>query len=301
MKNRWYLVLAAGVIAVCGACRKTPDAEAAQTKAAAAERAKKVAQRLASVDANSDDEKPVAQWVLPIELREISGLALLPSGQLLAHGDEQGIVVVLDPRSGLVGSRFQLRGGVHGDFEGITVVGNDIFMMQSNGRIFQFRQGANKAHVPYVMHDTKLGKECEFEGITYEPDSSRFVLACKRVTKKGAKDRLTLYRIPLRNGVLGDTSSLSLPLEDVIGSNNWKNLHPSDITMDPTTGNYVIIAAQEKAVIVMTPAGEIVRATALPGKHPQAEGVAITPDNVLIVSDEATNTPAVITLYRWRP
>jgi uncharacterized protein YjiK len=301
MKNRWYLVFAAGVIAVCGACRKTTEAEAAQTKAAAAERAKKVAQRLASVDANSDDEKPVAQWVLPMELREISGLALLPSGQLLAHGDEQGIVVVIDPRSGLVGSRFQLRGGVHGDFEGITVVGNDIYMMQSNGRIFQFRQGANKAHVPYVVHDTKLGKECEFEGIAYEADSSRFVMACKRVTKKGIKDRLILYRVALRNGLIGDTSSLSLPLEDVIGANNWKHFHPSDITVDPTTGNYVIIAAQEKAIVVMTPAGEIVRATSLPGKHPQAEGVAITPDNVLIVSDEATTTPAVITLYRWRP
>ena len=301
MKNSWSLVFAAGLIVAGAGCRETPEAEAAQTRAVAQERAKKLAQRLASVDANSDDEKPVAQWVMPIELREISGLALLPNGQLLAHGDEQGIVVVLDPRSGLITSRFQLKGGVHGDFEGITVVGNDIFMMQSNGRIFQFRQGANKAHVPYVIHDTKLGKECEFEGIAYEADSSRFVMACKRVTKKGIKDRLILYRVSLRGGVIGDTSSLSLPLEDVIGANNWKHFHPSDITIDPTTGNYVIVAAQEKAIVVMTPGGEIVRATALPGKHPQAEGVAITPDNVLIVSDEATNTPAVITLYRWRP
>jgi len=288
-------------MAVLGACRPTPEAQAEQTKATAQERAKKVAQRLASVDANSDDDKPVAQWIMPKDLREISGLALLPNGQLLAHGDEQAIIVVIDPRTGLIAKRFQLRGGVHGDFEGITVVGNDIWMMQSNGKLFQFRQGDNKAHVPYVMHDTKLGKECEFEGVAYEPDSSRLVMACKRVTKKGAKDQLILYRISLAGGVLGEPSTLSIPLEDVIGSNNFKHFHPSDITIDPTTGNYVIIAAQEKAIVVMTPAGEIVRSGTLPGKHPQAEGVAITPDNVLIVSDEATNTPAVITLYRWRP
>ncbi len=301
MKKSLSLVFIAGAVALAGACRQAPDAEAAQTKAVTQERAKKVAQRLASVDANSDVEKAVAQWIMPKELREISGLALLPNGQLLAHGDEQGIVVVLDPRTGLIAGRFQLKGGVQGDFEGITVVGNDIWMMQSNGRLFQFRQGANKAQVPFVMHDTKLGKECEFEGIAYEADSSRFVMACKRVTRKGAKDQFILYRIPVSGGVLGDASPMVVPVEDVIGSNNWKNFNASDITIDPTTGNYVIISAQEKAIVVMTPAGEIVRSTALPGKHPQAEGVAITPDNVLIVSDEATNAAAVITLYRWRP
>lgn len=301
MKNCWTLVLTAGIITLGGACRETPEVQAAQTKATAQQREKKLAQRLASVDANSDDEKPVAKWVMPRELREISGLALLPNGELLAHGDEQGIVVILNPRSGLIDSRFQLKGGVHGDFEGITVVGNDIWMMQSNGRIFQFRQGKNKAHVPYVMHDTKLGKECEFEGIAYEADSSRLVMACKRVTKKGAKDQLILYRLPLSGGVIGEISPLTVPLEDVIGSNNWKHFHASDMTVDPTTGNYVLISAQEKAIVVMTPAGEIVRSGPLPGKHPQAEGIAITPDNILIVSDEATSTPAVITLYRWRP
>ncbi len=301
MKSSWTFVFTASVIALGGACRQAPDAEAAQTIVLAQERAKKVAQRLASVDANSDDEKPVAQWIMPTELREISGLALLPNGQLLAHGDEQAIVVVLDPRTGLVAGRFQLKGGLHGDFEAITVVGNDIWMMQSNGRLFQFRQGANKARVPYVMHDTKLGKECEFEGIAYEADSSRLVMTCKRVTKKGAKDQLILYRISIQGGVLGEISPLSIPLEDVIGGNKWKHFHPTDITVDPTTGNYVIIAAQEEAILVMTPAGEVVRSGSLPGKHPQAEGVAITPDNVLIVSDEATNKPAVITLYRWRP
>jgi hypothetical protein len=29
--------------------------------------------------------------------------------------------------------------------------------------------------------------------------------------------------------------------------------------------------------------------------------VAVTRDNILIVSDEATQKPAAITLYRWRP
>ena len=42
-------------------------------------------------------------------------------------------------------------------------------------------------------------------------------------------------------------------------------------------------------------------AGATPGDHRQAEGVAITPDSILLVSDEANVKPPAITLYRWRP
>ena len=94
---------------------------------------------------------------------------------------------------------------------------------------------------------------------------------------------------------------LTIPMAQVVGSNDWKRLHPSDITIDPTTGNYVLISSQEKALVEITPAGEVDRSEALPGKHQQPEGVAITKDSILIVSDEAKKKPASITLYRWRP
>lgn len=93
---------------------------------------------------------------------------------------------------------------------------------------------------------------------------------------------------------------LTIPHSEAIGSNDWKGLHPSDITVDPTTGNYVLISAQEKALVEITPGGQVERSEELPGKHPQPEGVAITKDNILIVSDEVSKRPASITLYRRR-
>jgi hypothetical protein len=44
-----------------------------------------------------------------------------------------------------------------------------------------------------------------------------------------------------------------------------------------------------------------VRSEEIPGEHRQPEGVAITRDGILLISDEANVKPAVITLYRWRP
>ena len=85
----------------------------------------------------------------------------------------------------------------------------------------------------------------------------------------------------------------------MLGPNGWKNLHPSDITVDPETGNYVMVASLEKAMIEITPAGEVVFVRLLARAHEQAEGLAITKDSILIVSDEAKQSPATITLYKW--
>jgi len=94
-------------------------------------------------------------------------------------------------------------------------------------------------------------------------------------------------------------SRFTVPLKQVIGSNGWDHFHPSDITIDPFNGNYVLIASREQALVEITPAGEVVFSRPLPGAHGQAEGVAITRDSILIISDEKSTGPAAITLYRW--
>jgi hypothetical protein len=52
-------------------------------------------------------------------------------------------------------------------------------------------------------------------------------------------------------------------------------------------------------VLVITPDGAVVSVRSLPPGHDQPEGIAITADSILIVSDEAVRKPAAITLYRW--
>ena len=50
----------------------------------------------------------------------------------------------------------------------------------------------------------------------------------------------------------------------------------------------------------MSPEGAILETRMFPaGAHDQPEGVAITRDSMLIISDEAVTRPAAITLYRW--
>lgn len=290
--------LAAGSLLVFAACRDRDgysDAETAELSA----REQRLAQRLASAPEDTAFGEPLARWIMPSTLAEISGLAILDSTRVLTHNDELAHVAVVDYRRGVVLKQFNVgEAGSRGDFEGITVAGDRIFMIQSSGTLYEFAEGEEGERVRYTEHDTKLGKECEFEGVAFDSTTSSLLLSCKRVTQ-GNEDRLVIYRWDLDRRALAPEPAVSIPASAVIGAYPWDELRPSDITVDPRTGHYVLVAAQQRAFIELTPQGEVVQVRSLPDAHPQAEGVAVTSDGILLVSDEASNSAGTITLYRW--
>jgi uncharacterized protein YjiK len=290
-----------GSVAIITGCNDTPQGDAAQLAALGRTRERQLAARLASVDKGEDKSKPVAEWIMPPELKEISGMALTADGRILAHDDEVAKVYVLDPRRGILIKSFTLGTGMRGDFESITVAGSDIYMLASKGVLFQFQEGADGAGVPYSAVDLHLGNECEFESMVYQADSNWLVMPCKKAKDKTLEHSLVVYRWKLGGPASGKLSMITVPFAQLVGSNKWKTLRPSDITIDPTTGNFVMIASHEEALVETTPTWDLVRAEVLPHGHNQPEGIAITKDSIMMISDEATRKPAAITMYRWHP
>ncbi len=265
-----------------------------------AARAARLDSALAAPDSGKKKTEPLARWILPASLAEISGLALTPDGRLFTHDDEIARVVELDYRRGSIVKQFSLGSPpLHGDFEAITWTPSGLFLLESDGRLFEFREAADGATVSYTVHDLHLRKQCEFEGLAYEPASGALLLACKRV-RPGTDKFLVIYRWKPGNESVGEP--LKVPLERVIGSHDWNGFHPSDITIEPASGNYVLVSSLEKALLELTPRGDVVFARSLQGRHPQPEGVAITSDGLLLISDEAgkrNGSAAAITVYRW--
>ena len=242
----------------------------------------------------------IARWVLPRELDEISGIALTPDGRLLAHGDERAQVSEIDYRRGVIVKQFVVGNPtVRADLEGITVANDVVFMATDKGVLYEFREGVNGSRVDYLMYDTRLGKECEFEGLAYDPKIHSLLLACKEVEDKRLRaDSMVIYRWRLSGG--GQRiSRITAPLSRILPAINEKEFHPAEITIDPTTGNYVIIASIERALVEITPAGEEISARKLAGQHDQPESIAITKEGLLIIGDEAGGRRAFITLYPW--
>lgn len=275
-------------------------AQSSEIEATLESREKQVAQRIAESSASAEME-PVARWVMPSVLREISGIALTSDGRILAHNDQRGRIYVIDPRRGVITKQFSIgKKTVAADFEGIAVSGDDIFLLESNGDVYQFQEGDDGKRVDFVRYDTKLGKECEFESIEIEPGTGAFLLVCKVIYKRSERNQLKIYRWMRESDGGGSVSTISVPLADAIGTNGWKKLSPSDMTIDPKTGNYIIITGPEKALIEITSSGSVVRSLPLPSGFEQPEGVAITNDNLIVLASEGVTGPGHITIYPWR-
>lgn len=286
------------------ACRKSGGNEdpSREDSAALDARVAKLQERLAQADSGRDSGDPVARWLLGAALTEVSGLALTPDGRLFAHGDEAARVFEIDYRRGTVVKQFWVgEEALKADFEGITYAGNRFFMVTSKGILYEFTEGAEGERVEFQLHDTRLGKECEFEGVAFDSTSNSLLMPCKNVGEKSLRGNLVIYRYSLGTDSSGtSTSELSIPMAQAVGSNGWKQFRPTDIAVDPWTGNYVLVAAQEKGILQVTPGGVVVFSRPLAGSHPQTEGVAITRDSILIVGDEGAGQAGAITLYRWR-
>lgn len=275
------------------ACRPTDASAERIDTARLAQRQVRIEQALGRTDS------AIARWVLPRELDEISGIALTPDGRLLAHGDERAQVSEIDYRRGVIVKQFVVgKPTVRADLEGITVANGVIFMSTDKGVLYEFREGANGTRVDFITYDTRLGRECEFEGVAYDHTINSLLLACKEVETEALKDSVVIYRWKLDGG--GQRlSRLTVPLTAILPAIDEKEFHPAEITVDPHTGNYVLIASIEGALVEITPAGEVISARKLAGQHDQPESIAITKDGILIIGDEAGKRPAAITLYTW--
>jgi uncharacterized protein YjiK len=303
-RRRRCLLALASALAVAG-CRAAPvELKTLDESPTGIARAARLALALADTPSAADTASargaPLAQWQLPKALQELSGLALTADGRLFTHGDELGQVWEVDYRRGILVKAFSLGNEiVKGDFESIAVVGERLFLFTSKGALYEFREGANGTKMPFTITDTGLGTECEFEGMAFDATLNALLFACKQVHTKAFKDDLVIFRWSLTDSTTARLSRLAIPMARVIGDHAWKTLRPSDITVDPFTGNYVLLASAEHVIFAVTPKGDVVFARPLPNGHHQAEGIAITRDHLLILSDEGGQQPAIITLYRW--
>lgn len=280
------------------ACDPDPGRAARKDSTLLAERDARLSQTAAKAEVGSGS--PLARWELPRGLREISGLALSPDGRLFAHDDNNAVVYQIDYRRGVIVKEFQLGDKlVQGDFEAITVAGDRMYLLTSDGILYRFPEGDDHSRVAYTEIDTGLGKNCEFEAMTYDAAGNALILACKTVYQKSLEHQLVLYRWGLPNGE--PLSRMTVPEDAFMGKREDKGeLRPTDLTVDPASGHLVVLT-KDGHLIELMPDGSVVAVHQLPDRHQQPEGLAITSDGFVLVSDEAGPRPASITAYHGFP
>jgi uncharacterized protein YjiK len=245
---------------------------------------------------------PADRWELPKALVEISGLAFDSAGRLFAHDDEQAIVYQLDPATHRVIKRFSFgRPAVRGDFEAIAVVGRQVILTTSDGVLYAGREGRDGESVPYVTQATGVGRDCETEGMAYEPAERALLFVCKVPRTQAFVGHLAVLRWSLDRKALDPRPRIFVRLADITGDLKGSAFHPSELLRVAGSGHYLVLSAQPHAIAELTVQGKVAAVSRLRrGDHRQAEGLALGTDGALLVADEGAGRRGTLTVYRRR-
>lgn len=244
---------------------------------------------------------PTQVYQLPHELKEVSGLGWYRKNQLVMVNDEQGKVFVYDVARGQVAETLSF--GLKGDYEGVEVVGDEIFVVESNGVITAF-----KAELPETrVLDPGLPSKTEIEGLGYDAKANRLLLAVKSASKKGKElhDKI-VYTFDLKSKSVWQ--GLVIP-EEVLQQAE-KDFHLpkkekladcklSGVAVHPQSRDIYLLASVGKKLIVVNRRGQISQVISLNEKlFSQPEGICFSPDGTLFIASESNDKHGG-TLFRF--
>ena len=236
---------------------------------------------------------PAAVLRLAPELREISGLTVLPSGNLGAIQDERGTIYELDPASGRIVDRLPFRGS--GDFEGIELAEDAVWALRSDGDLYRVYRDSTGTPTSRKV-ETGLKGRNDTEGLGYDGEG-RLLIACKEWPGPGLDDVRSIWAFDLATETLSPAPVALLDRRQVDGRTAFK---PSALAVHPISRRVYVLSSVRHAIAVLSPDGVLLAVLSFPARLvPQPEGLAFTRDGTMYVSSEGPSGSG--TLLRYAP
>lgn len=253
------------------------------------------------------------------ELREISGLAYYNDHSLLCVNDEKGIIYKFSLKKKGITKKYKF--DKSGDYEGIEVVGDQVYVLRSDGNIFAVDHMKNE-NIFSVKNKTQLNAGNDTEGLGFDPKDNSLLIACKGNPgiKKKFKGKRAIYKYSLDSNELsaspsylidqerireilnfnGYTSFAVTLLESIYPSEGDVTFQPSAVAVHPITNNLYVLGSVGKLLIVLNPEGELLAIVKLKRKlFRQPEGICFSPDGTMFISNEGKGRAANICKFGY--
>lgn len=261
-----------------------------------------------------DLEHPIQTIVLPAELQEVSGISLLDTTLIACVQDEKGIVYFVNSYSGKIVRQVSFYG--EGDYEDIAVVGKQMFVLRSDGALFEITAQSSKSALSTIYNNFLPAKESE--GLVYDSQEERLLIACKskHLHKPEAKYERYIFAFDLKERKLAEHPALILDVREVqkfaisrglkfgmrkVGDNTTKRAEHSlrfamsAIGIHPFTKDFYILSASDHFLLVCTQSGRLVEIVYLnPSICNKAEGISFLPNGDLLLSNEGQSGAGTI-------
>ena len=226
-------------------------------------------------------EAPSEKYDLPNNLKEISGLSYYKKSQLICVNDEEGKIFIYDINQKKIIDKIPF--GKDADYKGVEVIGDEVFVLKSNGKLKGFKIG--EAFEREI--DCSEPEVIEYEGLGYDPKSNYLLLVAKERANE-VDDMKMVYAYDFDRKIL--FKYVAIPLEEVVDEANGKDFRPSGIAVHPKTGQIFILASDGKKLLILSEKGQKDALISLnPKVYRQPEGICFSPNGDLFISSEGKN------------
>jgi hypothetical protein len=263
--------------------------------------------------------KPDLSLAMPDTLREISGLAIIDSSTFICIQDENGIMFIYDFINNKIKNQFPFH--INGDYEGITKVDHSIFILRSDGMLFEIDNYLNPDSRIFSYQTGKPANNNE--GLCYDKYNNRLLIACKGKIGKGAefKDRRVIYGFDLAERALTKEPVFNFDIQNVIDFATNKNIdlpskirkrkgekisesfikfQTSAICIHPKTKQLFLLSASDYMLFIFNPDGTVSHLEQLnPRIFNKAEGISFFNSGDMLITNEGQKKQPTVLRFNY--
>lgn len=252
-------------------------------------------------------DKPDQTLQLPKTLLEISGLTAIEGANFMCVQDEKGIVFVYDSQQNKIIHQYDFHLG--GDYEGVTKAGNSIYILRSDGLIFEI---SNFADTDFEVnyYGTNIPAK-DNEGLCYDAEHNRLLIASKSRPQNEPKNtpKRVIYGFDLNTKMLSDKPVYEFNIDELeayaekhqIGlpgkkkadesrSKTQFKFKTSAIAIHPITQQLYLLSAKDHFLFIFNPDGSLSTMIPLdPERFNKAEGITFYENGDMIITNEGDN------------
>jgi hypothetical protein len=263
-----------------------------------------------------DFSRPGLTLVLPDTLREISGLAVIDSTTAACIQDENGILFIYDFGANRIARQYPFH--LDGDYEGIARRGKTIFILRSDGVIFEIPDYEKPGGLQSFVTGIPAANN---EGLCLDTANNRLLIACKSKAGRGpsAKTMRPVYAFDLATHKLSADPVFNFDVEKIIAFANRRNIalpvkkkkngqevidlkfRTSAIALHPVTGKLFLLSAVDHMLFIFDTNGTILHIELLdPVIYNKAEGISFLDNGDILITNEGKDKKPTLLRLNYR-
>ncbi|HQV51880.1 MAG: hypothetical protein IPI00_12035 [Flavobacteriales bacterium] len=267
-----------------------------------------------------DLNKPSAIAVLPDTLHEVSGLTDIDDHTVACIQDENGVLFFYDLLTNSIKEQFQFH--IDGDYEGVTRVGDAMFILRSDATLFKVDHYRQNEFTLYTYPTGIPAKNNE--GLCYDEANNRLLIACKSKLGKGSifKDKRAIYAFDVASSTLLPDPVFEFDLQVIKDFAIAKKIDlpvrtkkskecavevpvlkfsSSAISVHPIRNELYVLSAADHLFFIFDMQGKIIHMEAIdPNVFNKAEGITFLANGDMLISNEGQDGNPTLLRFNYR-